>query len=252
MARFKIGVHLRPQHTTIEALRTAWKAADALGVDSISVWDHFHPLQGDPAGPHFECWSMLAAMAIDTKQALIGPIVCAIAYRNPDLLAHMACTVDHLSGGRLFLGVGAGNSEHDHVDFAYGFPPVPERMRTLREALPRIKARLPQLNPPPIGRVPLMIGGAGEKVTLRLVAQYADMANIGGPPDQLRHKNRVLDDWCARLGRDPKTVERTSNIPPSAVERLEEYVEAGGQRLHIQLDHPYDMAPVDRALKIRG
>ena len=252
MINVKIGVHLRPQHTTIAALRAAWKAADALGVDSISVWDHFHPLQGDPAGSHFECWSMLAAMAVDTRQALIGPIVSAIGYRNPDLLAHIACTVDHLSGGRLFLGVGAGNSEVDHEDFGYGFPPIPERMRTLRAALPRIKARLPRLNPPPIGRVPLMIGGGGEKVTLRLVAQYADMANVGGTPEQIRHKNKVLDDWCAKLGRDPRTVERTSNIAPNTVERIAEYVDAGGRRLHVQLDHPYDMAPVERALKIRG
>src|ERR687883_813725 len=135
----KLGVHLRPQHTTVEALRTAWKAADALGVDSISLWDHFHPLSGDPAGAHFECWSLLAAMACDTRRAQVGPIVSAILYRNPDLLADMARTVDHLSGGRLILGLGAGNSERDHVAYGYGWRSPGERLRELREGIGRIK-----------------------------------------------------------------------------------------------------------------
>jgi probable F420-dependent oxidoreductase len=247
----KLGVHLRPQHTTVQALRTAWQAADALGVDSISVWDHFHPLQGDPNGAHFECWSLLAAMACDTRQAQIGPIVSAVLYRNPDLLADMARTVNHLSGGRLFLGLGAGNSERDHQDYGLAWGGPGERLAALREALQRIKDRLPKLNPPPVGRLPILIGGAGERVTLRLVAEHADMCNIGGSPEVVRHKNQVLNDWCARLGRDPGSIERTSNIPTSAVESFEPYVEAGAQRLQIQLDHPFDMAPVERAMAHR-
>src|SRR5579859_4645999 len=244
-AQFKIGVHLRPQHTTVDALRAAWQAADALGVDSITVWDHFYPLTGDPGGTHFECWSLLAAMACDTSRAQIGAIVTAIGYRNPDLLADMARTVDHLSGGRLILGLGAGNSERDHQAYGYPWGTPGERLRRLRDGLQRIKARLPQLNPPPKGALPILIGGGGEQVTLRLVAEFADMSNTPGPPDLMRHKNQVLDRWCDRVGRPRSAVERTCNIPVSGVERMHEWVEAGAQRLQIQLDHPFDLGPVE-------
>lgn len=252
MAAFKVGVHIRPQHTTIEALRSAWKGADALGVDSISIWDHFSPLTGDPGGAHFECWTLLSAMACDTRQAQFGAIVSAIAYRNPDLLADMARTVDHLSGGRLFLGLGAGNSERDHTDYGYGWRSPGQRLRELREGVTRIKARLPKLNPPPIGKLPILIAGGGERVTLRLVAEFADMCNTPGPPEVVRQKNQILDDWCARVGRAPSSVERTCNIPVNAVERMHEWVEAGAQRLQIQLDHPFDLTPVETALRLRG
>jgi probable F420-dependent oxidoreductase len=252
MAAFKIGVHIRPQHTTIEALRAAWKGADALGVDSITVWDHFYPLTGDPGGAHFECWSLLAAMACDTQHAQIGAIVSAVAYRNPDLLADMARTVDHLSGGRLILGLGAGNSERDHREYGYSWGTPGERLRALRGGVVRIKARLPRLNPPPIGGLPLLIAGGGEQVTLRLVAEFADMSNTPGAPDVVRLKNQVIDAWCSKVGRDPKLVERTCNIPVTGVERMHEWVEAGAQRLQIQLDHPFDLAPVATALSLRG
>ncbi|MBV9131785.1 MAG: LLM class F420-dependent oxidoreductase [Chloroflexi bacterium] len=252
MAAFKVGVHIRPQHTTIEALRAAWKGADALGVDSITIWDHFYPLTGEPDGTHFECWTLLAAMACDTQRAEIGAIVTAIAYRNPDLLADMARTVDHLSGGRLILGLGAGNSERDHKEYGFTWGTPGERLRALREGAKRIKARLGRLNPPPKGRLPILIAGGGEQVTLRLVAEFADMSNTPGAPDAVRHKNRVLDEWCNKVGRPPSAVERTCNIPVSAVERMHEWVEAGAQRLQIQLDHPFELKPVETALRLRG
>jgi probable F420-dependent oxidoreductase len=252
MPAFKVGVHLRPQHTTIDALRQAWRGADALGVDSITVWDHFYPLQGDPGGAHFECWSMLAAMAVETRHAQIGAIVSAIAYRNPDLLADIARTVDHLSGGRLILGLGAGNSERDHDAYGFAWGTPGERLRALRDGLERITRRLKELNPRPVGPLPILIGGGGEQVTLRLVAEFAQMSNTPGSPEVIRHKNDVIDEWCRKLGRDPREIERTTNIPPSAIDTMGTYVEAGAQRLQIQLDHPFDLTPVERALQLRS
>jgi len=232
-------------------MRAAWRGADALGVDSITVWDHFYPLSGDPAGTHFECWSLLAALACDTQGAQIGAIVSAIAYRNPDLLADMARTVDHLSDGRLILGLGAGNSERDHEEYGYGFGSAAERLKALRQGLTRIKSRLGKLNPPPKGRLPILIGGGGERVTLRLVAEFADMSNTPGAPDVQRSKNALIDEWCERVGRKPSEIERTCNIPVTAVERIHEFAEAGAERLQIQLDHPFDLKPVEEALKRR-
>ena len=191
-------------------------------------------------------------MACDTRRAQIGAIVCAIGYRNPDLLADMARTVDHLSTGRLILGLGAGNSERDHREYGLAWGTPGQRLAELRDALPRIKDRLKKLNPPPLGQVPILIGGGGERVTLRLVAEHADMSNTGGTPDVIRHKNQVIDEWCAKVGRDPAAIERTSNIPVGAVETIQEYVQAGAQRLQIQLDHPFDLKPVEQALRQRG
>ena len=248
MARFRVGVQLHPQATTVEEMRAAWKTADALGVDSIWTWDHFYPLYGEPDAAHFEAWSLLAAMAVDTQQARLGLLVGCNSYRNPDLLADMARTVDHLSGGRLYLGIGSGWFERDYDEYGYEFGTAVGRLHALGDALPRMKARLAKLNPAPVGPLPILIGGGGEKVTLRLVAEHADAWNTFGPPETYAHKNAVLDDWCAQLGRDPSTIERTVGIPAHEVDDVEKYLDAGATHLIVMTGHPYDLAPVERLL----
>jgi probable F420-dependent oxidoreductase len=250
MAKFRVGVQLQPQATTVSDLRTAWKAADALGVDSIWTWDHFYPLYGDPDATHFEGWTLLAAMAVETTNARFGMLVGCNSYRNPDLLADMARTIDHLSGGRFYLGIGAGWFERDYAEYGYEFGTPQSRLRDLGQALPRIKARLAKLNPPPVGDLPILIGGGGEKVTLRLVAEHADAWNTFGPPENFAAKSRILDEWCTKVGRDPAAVERTVAIEGSDVENAEKYVEAGASHLIVMIPDPFDFSPAQRLLEI--
>jgi probable F420-dependent oxidoreductase len=248
MARFRVGVQLHPQATTVEDIRAAWKAADALGVDSIWTWDHFFPLYGDPDAAHFEAWTLLSAMAVDTERARLGLLVGCNSYRNPDLLADMARTVDHISGGRLYLGIGSGWFERDYDEYGYEFGTAPGRLRALGEALPRIKARLGSLTPLPLGVLPILVGGGGEQVTLRLVAEHADAWNTFGPPETYAHKCAVLDEWCAKIGRDPGEIERTVGIAQHEVDDVEAYLSAGATHLIVMTGHPYDLGPVERLL----
>lgn len=245
----KVGVQIHPQHSTIAELRAAWTSADSLGVDSVWTWDHFFPLWGDPEGAHFEGWSLLAAMALDTATAQIGALVTCNSYRNPELLADMARTVDHLSGGRLVLGVGAGWFERDYEEYGYEFGTASERLGKLADSLPRIRRRLQQLNPAPIGRLPILIGGGGERVTLKLVAQHAQMWNFFGPPDNYARKNEVLDRWCERLDRDPHEVERTVLIDSKEVIDHKAYRDAGADHLIVKIGHPFDLGPLQDLLE---
>ena len=232
-------------------MRAAWRQADALGVDSIWVWDHFYPLYGDPDAAHFEGWTLLAALAADTSNALIGTLVTGNNYRNPELLADMARTVDHISAGRTYLGVGAGWFERDYTEYGYEFGTPGSRLARLAEDLPRMKSRLAKLNPGAAGNLPIMIGGGGEKVTLRLVAEYADSWNTFGPPENFAHKSAVLDSWCERVGRDPAEVERTVAISPTDVDDLPQYVEAGASHVIFMTGAPFDMGPIEAAMGLR-
>ena len=250
MARFKVGLHFYQQHTTVADLRRLWQEADRIGVDSIWPWDHFFPIYGG-AGASFEGWSLLAAMAVDTERALLGMLVTGNPYRNPDLLADMARTVDHLSGGRVILGIGAGWNQRDFDEYGYPYGTAASRLKELEASLLRIRARLDRLNPPPVGPLPILVGGAGEKVTLRLVAQHADMWNAFGPASHFAAKNRVLDDWCARVGRDPAEIERTVMLAdPREVRHVDDYLAAGAQHLILGMGPPFDdLSPLHALLE---
>ena len=248
----KFGVQLHPQATSVNEMRDAWRAADSIGVDSIFVWDHFYPLYGDPDAPHFEAYTLLAAMAADTKNARIGALVTCYSYRNANLLADMSRTIDHISGGRFILGIGSGWFERDYTEYGYEFGTAPGRLRLLADGLPVIKDRLAKLNPGPVnGNIPLMIGGSGEKVTLKLTAQHADMHNAFGPVDNFRHKMGVLDNWCAELGRNPRDIERTVAISPQDLKDVNAYEDAGADHIIVMLSNPYDLSAVEKVLASR-
>jgi len=248
--RFKVGVQLHPQATTTADLRAAWQEADRLKVDSIWVWDHFFPLYADPDAAHFECYALLAAMAVDTSHAHIGALVTCNSYRNPNLLADMARTIDHLSEGRFVLGIGAGWFQRDYDEYGYEFGTAPTRLRDLGDALPRIMERLDLLTPPPRGACPILVGGSGPKVTLRLTAEHADAWNSFGPPDRYAENNRTLDTWCDKFGRNPRQIERTVGIQATEIDDWESYLDAGAEHLIVMAGHPFDMAPVRRLLEI--
>ncbi len=238
-----VGVQLQPQHCTIDAIRDAWRAADESGLDSIWTWDHFFPLFGDADGTHFEGWSLLAAMATETSNAKLGMLVGCNSYRNPELLADMARTMDHLSGGRMYLGIGSGWFERDYDEYGYDFSTAGGRLTDLRDALPRIKNRLMNLNPRPMGELPLMIGGGGEKRTLKYTAQFADAHNTFGPPDVYAHKMTVLNEWCAEVGRDPSEIERTVAIDGSQLDWADELVASGATHIIVMTPQPFDLDP---------
>lgn len=242
----RIAVQLMPQHADYATIRDAAARADEMGVDVIFNWDHFYPLRGEPDGRHFECWTMLASWAEVTERVEIGALVTCNSYRNPELLADMARTVDHISDGRLILGIGAGWFERDYEEYGYDFGTPGSRLADLEQALPRIKSRLAKLNPAPIRDIPVLIGGGGEKKTLRYTAEYADVWHGFGKADVITHKNGVLDAHCADIGRDPGEIERSAGASPGSLQVGDELVEAGATLITLSFDgtDDYDLAPV--------
>jgi alkanesulfonate monooxygenase SsuD/methylene tetrahydromethanopterin reductase-like flavin-dependent oxidoreductase (luciferase family) len=222
----KIGALAWNQYTAWDDLRQAGIRADRLGYDDIWTWDHLYPIVGSHEGPILEGWLTLAAWAEATERARIGLMVGANTFRNPALVAKMATTLDHISRGRAILGIGGAWFETEHRAYGLRFGGSPgERLRWLEEAARIMRGMLDgetpsgerfyevsqvRNDPPPVQeRLPLLIGGGGERKTLRIVARYADACNVGGGFDNVRHKDEVLRRHCEEIGRDEAEIERT-------------------------------------------
>ncbi len=213
-----------------EAMTWVARVADESGFDSIWVYDHFHTVPQAERETTFECWTITAGLARDTRRVRIGQMVTCNGYRNPALLAKMASTVDVMSHGRLLFGLGAGWYEDEWRAYGYGFPDVPKRMGMFREACEIIYRLWTEDEPVFHGRYytidhpfnepkgvqkphpPFWIGGGGEKVTLRLVARYGDACNVGGDPATLRHKFAVLRRHCEAIGRNYDEIVRSTTV----------------------------------------
>jgi alkanesulfonate monooxygenase SsuD/methylene tetrahydromethanopterin reductase-like flavin-dependent oxidoreductase (luciferase family) len=226
----QFGVHIGAQNATVDELRTLWKWLDANGMDWISLWDHLY--EAPPAGgtqPHFEAFSMLGALAVDTTHARLGCLVFCSQYRNIGLLMKGAISVDHLSGGRFELGMGSGWHEQEALAFGIDFPSQGQRFKVLEgqmqavnkwrkgervtQSSPSVELRDASMVPGIMGKMPLWIGGLGPKQTLRMAGAYADGWNAAyASPAQYRELNGILDDWCVDAGREPAAVERSINL----------------------------------------
>jgi probable F420-dependent oxidoreductase len=240
----RVGALLHQQHTTYQSFVEAVRRVEGMGVDAIFVSDHFFPLYGDPQGDHLEGWTLLSAMATLTERAEIGCMVTCSGYRNPALLSNMAKTVDHISQGRLILGMGAGMLERDYQEYGYEFGTPGSRLDTLEKALQIIQQRWEVDNPKPTRKIPILIGGNGEKKTLRLVAQYANSWHGHGDPEAFKHKVAVLHDWCARVERDPAEIEcAISPFGPANMDVLDAYAEAGATHVIVGMGRPAAQVP---------
>jgi probable F420-dependent oxidoreductase len=237
----RVGVTVPPAHTTYEEFIQAVRQAEELGVDSIWTWDHLLPSYGDPKGTNFEAWTLLSAMAATTTRAQIGSLVSCNDFRNPGLLASMAKTVDHISAGRFILGIGSGGWPEEHYrEFGFAFGTTASRMAALEDALATILHRWEVDAPRPVRYpIPILIGGQGEKKTLRLVAKYASMWHGFGNSTELSHKIEVLDSWCRTVGRDPNEIERcTATTADDTDEIRYGYVQAGVTHLILKRAGP--------------
>ncbi|MET0658869.1 MAG: LLM class F420-dependent oxidoreductase [Steroidobacteraceae bacterium] len=242
-----IGIQLAPQYGDMKVLRQRWVEAEEMGAEIIWVADHFHAQvvvkdnfdsashSGvDQSAKNFESTTVQAAMAATTSRARIGCMVHANGYRNPNLLADIARTIDHISGGRYVLGVGSGYLKPDYDEYGYEYGTTASRLRDLARDIPIMKARLQKLTPPPIGPMPMMIASMGDKIGLRIVAEHADMWQIYGSIEKMEQKIQVLRNHCADIGRNPDEIEFATSYMPSMLPDtdLDKYVDLGMRHIY--------------------
>ena len=272
MARLSFGIKTAPQHTTYDAMLRVWKEADATpDFEHAWLFDHFAPIHSDVNGPCLEGWTVLAAYAAQTTRLRLGLMVTGNTYRHPAVLAHIAATVDVISNGRLDLGLGAGWNEYEHSSMGIPLYAPGERIRRLGEACEIItglftqdltdydgryyQLREARCEPKPVQKPypPFVIGGGGEQLTLRVVAQHAQVWNFaGGPVENFMHKVDVLRQHCAAIGRDPAEIALSVQLPVNyehlddTVENLRRFVDAGAPHLILNLRYPYPKGIVTR------
>jgi F420-dependent oxidoreductase-like protein len=270
--RLRFGIKTAQQFTTYDDIVRVWQEADNVpDIEHAWAFDHFIPLGSDPTGPQLEGWTLLSALAARTERLRVGLMVTGNIYRHPAVLAKIGATVDVISHGRLDFGIGAGWNELECSMYGIPLYAPGERIRRLGEACEVVKrlwtetvanfdGKYYQLKdarcePKPVQKLypPFVIGGGGEQLTLRVVAQYANIWNfVGGSIDAFRHKNEVLEEHCAAVGRDPATIERSVQVfadpadLSSTREILRNFIAAGATHLILNLRAPYPEGIVHR------
>jgi F420-dependent oxidoreductase-like protein len=270
MAKLRFGIKTAPQYTTYDNILAIWREADTLpAIEHAWLFDHFAPIHGDVNGPCLEGWTVLAALAAETKRLRMGLMVTGNTYRHPAVLAKIAATVDVISNGRLDFGIGAGWNEYEHASMGIPLYTPGERIRRLGEACEIVKLLFTQhltdfdgryyqlkearCEPKPVQKPypPFVIGGSGEQLTLRVVARYADIWNFSGNSvETFTHKANVLREHCAKVGRDPVAIEMSVQIPvdfksaAGTAETFQTFVDAGATHLVLNIRPPYPEKPV--------
>ena len=247
----RIGVQLAPQHASYAHIRQTAAELEDLGIDILFNWDHFFPLSGDRDGPHFESWTMLAALAEQTSRVELGALVNCNSYRNANLQADMARTIDHISAGsnggvgRFIFGTGAGWFQRDYDEYGYEFKTAGSRLDALARDLPIIGSRWAKLNPAPTRRIPILIGGGGEKKTLRIVARHADIWHSFSDAPTMERKLGILAQHGAEVGRDIGDIEISTEVRKRSRQQADELVGLGASLFTIGLTGPqYDLEVV--------
>jgi F420-dependent oxidoreductase-like protein len=287
------GVHAGLQHTTADELRSVWRRIEDLGFGWISIWDHFYGATGRPDDAAcLEAVAMHAALACSTSKVRVGSLVYSIGYRHPAVLAKAITAIDQLSGGRADMGIGAGWAKVEYDAYGIEFPDVKTRMDQLEEGIQCLRGLLhtdvttfegthfqlteARNEPRPLQeKLPIWIGGGGEKRTLKIAAKYADGWNVPFiDPETFARKNQVLDEHCAAVGRDPKEIKRAINtglawteeslqqqfgaisdfVRPGVLtggdeqvlDTIGRYVEAGADQVNIALRAPFDLDSLER------
>jgi len=241
----RIGVQIAPQHALYPKIRETAAALEEMGVDILFNWDHFYPLSGERDGLHFESWTMLAALAEQTSRVELGALVNCNSYRNANLQADMARTIDHISDGRFIFGTGSGWFERDYDEYGYDFGTVGTRLDALARDLPIIEERWGKLNPAPTRKIPVLIGGGGEKKTLRIVAKHADIWHSFSDAATLERKLGILAEHGAAVGRDVSEIEISTEIGKRSIDEVEAQYALGATLFTVGISGPdYDISAI--------